>query len=170
MTLALEGLSLLPSSVPGSNAGGGGRGDGSPTPAPAPEAPGQAPEAVASASIEMGALPLGVCLDAPGSSDTDDDIASLERDFGDDSPPGRGSVITHTYATYGELSVMLTVTDTKGLSSQAEVRILVPEDLCTELKGGVISGTLESSSVQEASGRVASRRNPGVLSTPNDSG
>ncbi len=57
-------------------------------------------------------------LDASASSDVDGSIASYDWDLGDGST-STGRLTSHTYATEGDYSVTLTVTDDRGASSQA---------------------------------------------------
>lgn len=53
-------------------------------------------------------------FDGRASSDRDGSIASHGWDFGDGSPVATGSVVTHTYATGGTMTVTLGVTDDLG--------------------------------------------------------
>jgi len=72
--------------------------------------------------------PLAVTGDASGSTDTDSTpIASYTFDFGDGAVvgPQPGATASHTYATGGTYTVMVTVADTAGLSSSATATVVV---------------------------------------------
>ena len=58
-----------------------------------------------------------VKLDASASSDPDGTIASYSWDFGDGSAAATGATVMHTYATDGQYTVTLTVTDDLGEAS-----------------------------------------------------
>jgi PKD repeat protein len=81
----------------------------------------QAPNAVATANISSGTLPLAVNFN--GSSSTDDlGIVSYAWDFGD----GNSSTLVnpaHTFTTLGTFNVVLTVTDVQNLSDTASITI-----------------------------------------------
>ena len=89
------------------------------TPYGAPEPP------VASFTAEVDELDLSV--DASGSTDPDEDIASYEWDWGDGST-GSGVTAEHTYAAAGVYTVTLTVTDDQGLQDtfERDVEVSVP--------------------------------------------
>ena len=60
-----------------------------------------------------------VKLDASASSDPDGTIASYSWDFGDGSAAATGATVMHTYATDGQYTVTLTVTDDLGATGTA---------------------------------------------------
>ncbi|HJR67499.1 MAG TPA: PKD domain-containing protein, partial [Gemmatimonadaceae bacterium] len=59
-----------------------------------------------------------ITFDATASTDPDNNIATYAWDFGDGSA-GSGATVQHTYASGGEYTVTLTVTDAGGASSSA---------------------------------------------------
>lgn len=80
------------------------------------------PVASATASPTTGPAPLDVMLNASGSSDPDGDPLSYSWDFGDGST-GSGAIITHRYQTEGTFNATVTVSDGRGGSDTAIVRI-----------------------------------------------
>ncbi|MBK8756846.1 MAG: PKD domain-containing protein [Actinomycetales bacterium] len=58
-----------------------------------------------------------VAADGSGSSDPDGTIASYSWDFGDGTPAQTGVTAVHTYATDGQYTVTLTVTDDLGATA-----------------------------------------------------
>jgi PKD repeat protein len=145
--------------------GGGGGGGGIP-----PASSNQPPMAQAAADVTVGEAPLVVAFGADGSSDPDGDELEFVWDFGDASPPAAGESVAHTFSSPGRYLAVLTVTDSQGLSSVSEVIIDVSVQDCPSFAPGIAAGQVESDSIVEASGLVASRRNPGVLWVNNDSG
>ncbi len=75
--------------------------------------PNQPPVANFSINVTEGAAPLEVRFDASASSDPDGTIASYAWEFGD-GQTGSGRSITHSYATVGSYTPVLTVTDDRG--------------------------------------------------------
>jgi PKD repeat protein len=150
--------------------GGGGGGDPKNDPPPIVDPDNEPPVAVAAASAATGEAPLAVDFTAAGSADPDGEITSFIWDFGDGSTPGSGAATSHVYTAAGDFECILTVTDDQDATSTASVAISVLPESCPEFKAGVALGNVESSSVVEASGIAASRRNPGVLWVNNDSG
>jgi len=63
---------------------------------------------------ESGGNGLAFSFDASGSNDADGQITQFSWDFGDDSSPGSGQMVTHAYAVPGDFTVTLTVTDNLG--------------------------------------------------------
>lgn len=93
---------------------------------PPPTGPtGLAPVAVASATPETGAAPLVVQFSSAGSSDADGTITGYSWNFGDGSPVSTQQNPTHTYATAGNYTATLTVTDNSNLTRSASVQIEV---------------------------------------------
>jgi PKD repeat protein len=75
----------------------------------------QAPFAQANGPYEGEAL-LPVTFSASGSKDADGTIESYKWDFGDGSPDGSGSEVSHVYTTSDNYTVTLTVRDNDGLT------------------------------------------------------
>ncbi len=84
----------------------------------------QAPQAVASASPESGAVPLEVSFSANGSFDPDGAIVSYQWDFGDGGTSTQANPV-HTYNAVGEFSAVLMVTDDLGETDTDAVSINV---------------------------------------------
>ncbi|MFO0974294.1 MAG: PKD domain-containing protein [Phycisphaerae bacterium] len=61
---------------------------------------------------------LTVDFDASTSTDDDGSIATFSWDFGDSSPAGSGAMPQHTYAERGLFTVVLTITDNFGTTTQ----------------------------------------------------
>jgi PKD repeat protein len=62
------------------------------------------------------------------SSDPDGTIASYDWDFGDGTPHGTQSTVTHTYGSVGDYTVTLTVTDNSGGSASDSLSLHVYAD------------------------------------------
>ena len=76
-----------------------------------------------------------ITFDASGSSDPEGPIASYEWDFNSDGTvDATGEQVTHSYATSGDKSVTLTVTDSKGQSRSMSQTVTVsqPTDSVTQ--------------------------------------
>jgi glucose/arabinose dehydrogenase len=82
----------------------------------------RAPIAVATANPTSGPAPLNVAFDASGSSDPDSDPLTFSWNFGDNTT-GTGATPTHTYSQTGAYNAVVTVSDGRGGSSTATVRI-----------------------------------------------
>jgi PKD repeat protein len=67
---------------------------------------------------------LGCSFDGSGSSDPDGTVASYAWDFGDGTS-GVGVTPSHTYATAGAYTVVLTVTDNLGQTAQVSHGVTV---------------------------------------------
>lgn len=80
------------------------------------------PIAIANADPASGSAPLTVAFDASDSSDPDDDPLSFSWNFGDNST-GAGALVSHQYVQAGTYSASVTVTDGRGGSATAIVRI-----------------------------------------------
>ena len=72
-----------------------------------------------------GVVGTAVQLDASGSFDADGDVLSFLWDFGDGSMPSPDAVTTHTYASAGVYTAVVTVSDgvNDPVSSQVNVEI-----------------------------------------------
>jgi PKD repeat protein len=70
-----------------------------------------------------------VTFDASASYDPDGSIISYTWDFGDGTPPitENDPITYHTYTSYGDYTVKLTVTDNDGLTGQTETTIHVSQ-------------------------------------------
>ena len=79
--------------------------------------PNQAPTASMQFAPGCGTAPLAVAFDGSRSSDADGTVASYAWDFGDGSS-ATGATPTHTYTNPGSYTVVLTVTDDGGSTSQ----------------------------------------------------
>ena len=82
-------------------------------------------------AARLSAQVSGLAVAADASASTDGDATPIARysfDFGDGSPvvgPQAAPTATHSYATGGNLTVTVTVSDTAGLSSTAKRRVKV---------------------------------------------
>ena len=87
------------------------------------------PAASLSVTPASGTAPLNVTADASGSFDGDETpIATYSFDFGDGTPavgPQIEATAPHTYSTAATYTVMVTVTDTAGLSSTQTASVQV---------------------------------------------
>jgi len=96
-------------------------------PLPPPEPPEEGDPVAVFTSIPIsGPSPLAVTFDGSASYDSDGKIISYNWDFGD-GDTGAGEVVTHTYATSGNFTARLTVTDNDGRTGSATEVILVGE-------------------------------------------
>ena len=103
----------------GCNTGGGGGGDDNGD-------DNQAPTANISASVDDGTAPLAVTFNGSASSDPDGDVLSFEWDFGDNTPVANDHGSTsHSYATPGSYTAVLTVTDPSGEADSDSIGITV---------------------------------------------
>jgi len=70
-----------------------------------------------------------VTFNASASYDPDESIVSYTWDFGDGTPPitENDPITYHTYTSYGDYTVKLTVTDNDGLTGQTETTIHVSQ-------------------------------------------
>ena len=82
------------------------------------------PQARFTATPTSGDAPLTVAFDASASSAPGGSIVSYAWDFGDGSS-GSGVSASHTYEAPGTFTAVLTVTDTQGLTAQAQQEIAV---------------------------------------------
>jgi PKD repeat protein len=71
------------------------------------------------ASFSSAVANQGVSVNAAGSTDPDGSIAAYSWNWGDGSAAASGVTATHSYATAGNWTVTLTVTDNQGLTSTA---------------------------------------------------
>ena len=80
------------------------------------------PTASATANPTSGDAPLTVVFDASGSSDPDGDALTFSWNFGDGAT-GSGATVSHTYNTAGTYNALLTISDGRGGTATAGVRI-----------------------------------------------
>lgn len=78
---------------------------------------GSVPNAGPTAAFSSSSAGLKATFDGADSSDADGTIASYGWDFGDGTPAGSGVSPSHTYATAGTFTVILSVTDDKGATA-----------------------------------------------------
>ncbi|HUW84191.1 MAG TPA: PKD domain-containing protein [Phycisphaerae bacterium] len=86
--------------------------------------PNRPPQAQIEAVPSAGEAPLTVVFDGSASIDTDGEIVSYEWQFGE-SDDGNGQVVEHTYASEGDYTATLTVTDDDGAAHTDEVVVHV---------------------------------------------
>jgi PKD repeat protein len=102
-----------------------------------------------SADPDQGLAPLTVAFDASGTSDPDGTIVSYAWSFGDGTT-GSGVTVSHTYATPGAYSAILTVTDDDGSTACATRSIVVKTpaegiaDLATRVESYGIRADIET--------------------------
>ena len=82
----------------------------------------QAPTAVIQATPLSGPAPLTVTFSSGGSSDPDGDPITYSWNFGDGGTSTQANP-SHTYGSIGTFTAVLTVTDSKGAFSKAQVSI-----------------------------------------------
>jgi cyclophilin family peptidyl-prolyl cis-trans isomerase/chitodextrinase len=63
--------------------------------------------------------PLTFTFDGTSSADPDGAISAFSWNFGDNSPTASDPIVTHTYATPGDFTVTLTVTDETGTTASS---------------------------------------------------
>lgn len=80
------------------------------------------PTAAATANPTTGNAPLNVNFDASTSSDPDNDALTFSWNFGDGTS-GTGATPTHTYTANGTYNAVVTVSDGRGGTDTASVRI-----------------------------------------------
>jgi PKD repeat protein len=88
----------------------------------APNTLNQSPIAVASATPLSGNIPLSVNFSSAGSYDPDGQITAYTWNFGDGSSAS-GQTVSHTYTTAQTFTASLTVTDDKGVTASATLKI-----------------------------------------------
>ncbi len=85
----------------------------------------QSPVARIRTSSTQGPAPFTVTFDARTSADPDGGALSYRWDFGDGSDQVEGDVVTHTYTTPREYSVVLGVADSSGGEGAATIKVTV---------------------------------------------
>jgi hypothetical protein len=87
-----------------------------------------------------------ITFDASSSSDPDGEIVSYEWNFGDGNKT-EGMVVTHSYATIGNYTVTLKVTDGQGLNDTKSVNINVYSEYDHD-RDGIVRGDLDDLRMQ----------------------
>ncbi|MFK7920565.1 MAG: PKD domain-containing protein [Bacteroidia bacterium] len=118
-----------------------------------------APIASFTATPSSGIAPLPVAVDGSTSSDPDGQIAAYAWDFGDGTTTS-GLTANHTYNNAGTFNIVLTVTDTAGLSSQTSQSITVSPSgngpLCfDEVNGELVMEAENYSAIIPGTGNAA---------------
>lgn len=78
-----------------------------------------------SAAFTHSEVGLQTTVDGTGSNDTDGTISAYDWDWGDSTTHGTGSGATHTYASAGTYTVLLTVTDNLGATGTVSHSVTV---------------------------------------------
>jgi len=114
------------------------------------------PVARLSVSPTTGAAPLAITASGNGSTDSDGTIVQYDWDFGDGTAAS-GPTAQHAYATVGEFTVKLTVTDDQGAKGAASATVTATGSLAVyngslfdaaAYQDEPISGTLDSTPLQ----------------------
>jgi PKD repeat protein len=121
-----------------------------------------------------GAIPLDVTFSLSTDCAADGEI-EVSWDFGDSAyadstAANQGEPLSHTWLGSGTYTVSTTVLDADGETTTAYTDITVYAASCPETEPTVTTGTVANDEITEASGIIASRLNPNVLWTHNDSG
>ncbi|HZB76823.1 MAG TPA: PKD domain-containing protein, partial [Solirubrobacteraceae bacterium] len=82
------------------------------------------PSVVLTATPTSGKAPLTVTFTASG-SDPDGDALTYRYDFGDGTKPATGASVSHRYTKPGTFIAKVTVTDSGGATSTAQIEIRV---------------------------------------------
>ena len=120
----------------------------------------------ATAQPSVGPAPLTVyfgATDSTGSSDR------AQWSFGDGAE-AVGERVRHTYTRSGSYTAKVQLEDRFGQFSQAVVPVQVDPPICPNVGEHQVLGNVQYEGIDEASGLVDSRQNPGVLWVHNDSG
>ncbi len=120
----------------------------------------------ATAEPTKGSLPLTVSFDASGSVGAH---RYVSWNFGDGST-AVGEQVEHTYLASGSHVVTARIADHWGQHSQTTLTIDVQPAGCPSVGKAEVLGKVGTKEIDEASGLVESRQNPGVLWVHNDSG
>jgi len=137
-----------------------------------PLSPSTPPVAVIRASATSGGAPLEVLFDASGSYDHDgDDIVAYIWDFGG-GRTSSGSTVTQVFATPGEFTGQLSVTDARGKTGTTAIGVIVlqPHEVILEHNFAAAQGTefdtgtglrvIVPSAPNEGTFRLTVRHNP----------
>nr|WP_221379006.1 PQQ-dependent sugar dehydrogenase [Actinoplanes polyasparticus] len=103
----------------------------------------QSPIARVAANPSSGAAPLTVAFSSSGSSDPEGGALTYSWNFGDGSTSSAANP-SHTYATTGQRTVTLTVTDSAGLTASASTTISVGNTAPTVVLNTPTDGALFS--------------------------
>jgi len=111
------------------------------TAASAPITPATPPTAVISSSAATGPAPITVSFDGSGSTATNATLNAYNWSFGDGGS-ATGSKVSHAYTTAGTFTATLTVTDSKGQTSEVGTPVIVTAPVVTnKAPQAVISAT-----------------------------
>ncbi len=110
------------------------------------EIPNERPTASLSASAAGGPPPLTVQFTGTG-TDSDGQIERYDWDFGDNAHAS-GQMVEHTFITYGQYNVTLTVTDDRGATATAQFTVNVADAI------GPSDGTQPLPGIAETCGPV----------------
>ncbi len=113
-----------------------------------------------------GPVPLTVTFDAKASTGA---YSGVEWRFGD-GERAQGERARHTYLTAGTYTAGAILRDRFGQHSVATLTVEVTPGACPTAGDHEVLGSVEHAGIDEASGLVDSRKNPGVLWVHNDSG
>lgn len=111
------------------------------TAASTPVIPATPPTAVISSSAATGPAPITVSFDGSGSTATNATIVTYSWSFGD-GDSATSSKVSHAYTTAGAYTATLTVTDSKGQTSEVGTPVIVTAPVVTnKAPQAVISAT-----------------------------
>ncbi len=113
-----------------------------------------------------GAVPLSVDFESKASQGTQ---ARARWDLGDGAK-ATGGRVRHTYLSAGSYTVVLSLQDRFGQRVRDTLVMDVAPATCPSVGQAQVLGEVEHEGVNEASGVVDSRMNPGVIWVHNDSG
>ena len=100
--------------------------------------PDRSPTARITVTPSSGAAPLTVTVSGAASTAVDGTIATYSWNFGDDTSAS-GVSAEHTYATVGEFTVRLTVTDDKGRTGSSTASVVATGEFAV-YNGSVYDG------------------------------
>ena len=89
------------------------------------------------------AINTGIAFSSNGSADSDGSIASYSWNFGDGSAVNTSANPNHTYATVGNFTATLTVTDNEGATATSTAAVLVTGDQSVAYCNVTGAGTFE---------------------------
>ncbi|MGL6110140.1 MAG: PKD domain-containing protein [Rubrivivax sp.] len=141
----------------------------------APAAAGLPPVAALSATPNVGTAPLAVDFSSSGSSDPDNSIVGYEWTFGDGAVQS-GATASHAYASAGNYTAVLKLTDSSGLTASKSVSITASAavastpmrvaDIAMSLVGSRSARAVAAVTVKDSSGNSV----PGATVSGNWSG
>ena len=150
--------------VAGATAAGGGGGEYSVVLVGTGPASNRPPTAKVTVSCQL----LDCSFDGSGSVDPDGTVDGYSWDFGDQSVPGSGATVTHSFAQGGSYPVTLTVTDDEQATAQVSSQVVVsdvPPPSLTFRGAATFDGTTNRPAVAVPAGVVTGDRLLLFLST-----